>query len=524
VGAEIAGDEPMRFNARAPTSGEVASGAIELASSPSHPDALRLLPETYVRQHSVIPLTLQDGVLVVACKEPEDTRMLNEIEVLTRHRVIAVKSTEAEILAAIADRYRDRQAMDSALRALTARATKDTPRAEPRPAEVGARSPIIQLVDRIIEQGLRESASDIHVEPQQTSLRVRFRIDGMLKDAMTMPPETAGPIASRIKVMANLDIVDRHRAQDGQIRIEDGERRVDIRVSTAETIWGEKIVLRLLDQGRSILGLHHLGLSQTAAAHLSELLRAPYGMIVVSGPTGSGKTTTLYAAINELDAVTQNITTIEDPVEYTFPNINQIQIRRVANLTFANGLRAILRQDPDVILVGEIRDLETAEIAVQSALTGHLVLTSLHAIDAVGVIQRFIEMGIEGYLVSSSLIGIVAQRLVRRICPFCATPYAISEAERILWNEYGRPSKTVFMRGAGCDHCSGTGYHGRVGVFEVLPLSDRLKRMVGAKAATDEIRAAAVKDGMVRLREAAIGSVDANVTTLEEVLRAVWVG
>src|SRR3989440_12169339 len=311
----------------------------------------------------------------------------------------------------------------------------------------------------------------------------------------------APSLSSRIKVMANLDIVDRHRSQDGQIRHETEGRQVDIRVSTAETIWGEKVVLRLLDQGRTVLSLDQLGLEADGYRTMSRLLRSPFGMVVVSGPTGSGKTTSLYAAIKELDPVAQNIMTIEDPVEYTFPNINQIQIRRMANLTFANGLKAILRQDPDVILVGEIRDLETAEIAVQSALTGHLVLSSLHATDSAGVIQRFIEMGIEGFLLSSALIGVLAQRLVRRICTQCRIDYQPSPDEMALWAAHSRGAPRRFARGRGCAHCAGTGYRGSVGVFEVLTVTDEIKRLISSRASAQPIREAAVREGMRSMRQ-----------------------
>jgi type IV pilus assembly protein PilB len=256
---------------------------------------------------------------------------------------------------------------------------------------------------------------------------------------------------------------------------------------------------------------------------MAQLLKSPYGMIVVSGPTGSGKTTSLYAAIRELDPISQNITTIEDPVEYTFDNINQIQIRRVANLNFANGLKAILRQDPDVILVGEIRDLETAEIAIQSALTGHLVLSSLHATDAAGVVQRFIEMGIEGFLISSALVGVVAQRLVRRICSHCREEYEPPEEQMMLWRQYGTGDKKRFYRGLGCVHCAGTGYRGRIGVFEVLYLSEAMKLLVSSKAPAQALRELGLAEGMVSLRADAVQKVAADMTTLAEVMRCVWV-
>jgi len=387
---------------------------------------------------------------------------------------------------------------------------------------ISAASPVVQIVNLVLKQGLRDRASDIHIEPQEDRLRIRFRIDGLLVDALTLPKTMAPSLASRIKVMANMDIVDRHRAQDGQLRVEQDGRNVDVRVATTETIWGEKVVLRLLDQGRTVLSLDELGLADHGYRSLAKLLRSPYGMIIVSGPTGSGKTTSLYAAIKELDPVAQNIMTIEDPVEYTFPNINQIQIRRMANLTFANGLKAILRQDPDVILVGEIRDLETAEIAVQSALTGHLVLSSLHATDAAGVIQRFIEMGVEGFLLSSSLIGVVAQRLVRRNCTYCQEPYQPSIEERQLWAVHRNELKPVFFRGRGCNHCAGTGYRGRVGVFEVLQLSDGIKRLISQKASGSDIRALAQEEGMVDMRTDGIAKVEHDMTTLSEVIRCVW--
>ena len=493
-------------------------GELELNDTPSDRDALALLSEAYARENVVIPLALSGGTLTVACASPTDGRLLHELKALTRHPIVALKAPEVEILQAIEERYELFAGVNVHIEAF--RVHEASLQTTPLSA-INENSPVVQIATMIIEQGLRDRASDIHLEPQQDRLRVRFRIDGLLTDAISLPATMGPSLSSRIKVLANMDIVDRHRAQDGQMRIDKGERHIDIRVSTAETIWGEKVVLRLLDQSRTILKLDQLGLEKSGFERVSRLLRSPYGMVVVSGPTGSGKTTTLYAAITQLDPLVQNITTIEDPVEYTFENINQMQIKKVANLTFANGLKAILRQDPDVILVGEIRDVETAEIAVQSALTGHLVLTSLHATDASGVIQRFIEMGVESFLVSSSLIGVVAQRLIRQICAACAEEYTPSPDEMALWREF-RTDAGPFRHGRGCGHCAGTGFRGRTGVFEVLPVTEGIKLLITGGASAHQIREQAIGEGMMSMRAAAVGKVAEGVTTLSEVMRCVW--
>jgi type IV pilus assembly protein PilB len=500
-----------------------ARATVDLGTSPSQNDALALVPEAYAQANDLIPLRVQDGVLYIASVDPGDMAILSEVQVLSRHRVRALAAPRAEIHEAIRQRYKVLPHVDEHVRAFTQRVGPQVSADRSAIQSINEQSPVVNVVNIIIAQGLRDRASDIHLEPQESHLRVRFRIDGLLTDALRLPRSMASSLASRIKVMANLDIVDKHRAQDGQIRLETEGRQVDIRVSTAETIWGEKAVLRLLDQSRTVLSLDQLGLEAEGYSTMSRLLRSPFGMIVVSGPTGSGKTTTLYAAIKELDPISQNITTIEDPVEYTFENINQIQIRKVANLTFANGLKSILRQDPDVILVGEIRDLETAEIAIQSALTGHLVLSSLHATDSAGVIQRFIEMGIEGFLVSSALIGVAAQRLVRRICGYCKEPYEPGADERRLWLEYGTYDKSVFYHGRGCTHCAHTGFRGRIGVFEALPITDTIKRLVSARAAAQDIREQAVREGMTTLRGDGVQKVAEDQTTLAEVIRCVWI-
>ena len=522
-GAPFHGPAEVESKPTAPAPARDATATVDLGTSPSDSEALALVPEAYAAANDLIPLRIQGGVLVVACADPSDTSIRSELQVLTRRRVRALTAPPAEIQEAIRQRYKVLPHVDEHVRAFTQRTGAHLADDRSPLRSITEQSPVVNVVNIIIAQALRDRASDIHLDPQQSYLRVRFRIDGILTDKLRLPRTMAQSLSSRIKVMANLDIVDRHRAQDGQIQHESEGRRVDIRVSTAETIWGEKVVLRLLDQARTVLRLDQLGLEAHGYETMSRLQRSPFGMIVVSGPTGSGKTTTLYAAIKELDPISQNITTIEDPVEYTFENINQLAIRKVANLTFANGLRAILRQDPDVILVGEIRDMETAEIAIQSALTGHLVLTSVHATDAAGVIQRFLEMGIEGFLVSSALIGVAAQRLVRRICTYCKEAYEPSPDERRLWLEYGSSNKETFYHGRGCTHCAYTGFRGRIGAFEVLPVTDGIRRLISARASADAIRQHALSEGMVPLRRDAVQKVAADITTLAEVIRCVWV-
>ena len=494
---------------------------VDLHRVRSEDAALALISENYAMEHLVLPLSVANGTLRVATADPTNLPLLAELRVMTRREVEAALAPKSQLQDAIRERYKVLPGVVEQVRAFE---EQDRRRA-PVPIELAAlteNAPVVQIVNLLITQGLRDRASDIHIEPKKDHVRVRYRIDGVLTEALRLPISLAPALASRIKVMAELDIVERHRSQDGQIQLTIDDHPIDIRVATVETIWGEKVVLRLLDKARTLLHLHELGFGDVHYRQLSALLRAPFGMIVVSGPTGSGKTTTLYAAVNELDGVGRNIMTIEDPVEYTFEDVNQVQIRRMAQITFANGLKAILRQDPDVILVGEIRDLETAEIAVQSALTGHLVLSSLHATDAAGVLQRFGEMGIEGFLISSSVTGIVAQRLVRRICEHCRAPYQLSVEEADLHRQLSNVEKTTFTRGAGCDQCARTGYRGRIGVFEVLTLTDAIKRLIANRASVEEIRKRALKDGMVTMRKDAVGKVDQDITTMSEVIRSVY--
>ena len=378
------------------------------------------------------------------------------------------------------------------------------------------------MVGRILTQAMRDRASDVHIEPTETGLRVRYRIDGALKEVLTLPASMGVGLISRIKIMAGMNIVERRRPQDGQLRTDVDGREVDVRVSTLATIWGEKCVMRLLDRTRSVMRLADLGMPEDSTKTYSDFARAPFGMVLCAGPTGSGKTTTLYATLTEIADPSRNVMTIEDPVEYVFPSINQIQTNEQAGLTFATGLRSILRQDPDVILVGEIRDVETARIAVQSALTGHLVLSSLHATDSVSALHRFLDMGIESFLVASSVIGIVGQRLVRRICPSCQAAYTLTAEERTFYEESGGPEKSEFVRGQGCNFCSGTGYLGRIGVYELLRITPEIKRLVVGWATQDELRRLAERQGMRSLREEAINLVAHDVTTVSEVIRSIY--
>ena len=481
-------------------------------------DALALIPESYAREHTILPIRLNGEELEVVTVDPGDLALFAELKVLTRKRIKPVLAVRSEIEQAIAQSYKLRTGVDRHVRSFEE--TFQPGRGARRLAEVKQDAPVVQIVDLIIAEGAGERASDIHIEPQQDHLRVRFRIDGVLHDATQLPAALAAPIASRVKLLANLDIVDRRHSQDGQIQTTVDGRPLDIRVGTIETIWGEKVVLRLLERSRSILSLDTLGFSPAALSIFRSLINSPYGMILVTGPTGSGKTTTLYSALGELDHAEQNIMTIEDPVEYTFEGVNQIQINKLAGITFANGLRAILRQDPDAILVGEIRDKETAEISVQSALTGHLVLSSLHATDSIGAIYRFLEMGIEPFMVTSAVTGVLAQRLVRRICPRCGVDYEPAADELTFYRSVGGRGMT-FRRGTGCAFCAHTGFHGRVGVYEVLRISDAIKRLLIRDAPPEALRERALNEGMTTLRTSGLQKVDEGQTTIAEVMRSV---
>ena len=390
------------------------------------------------------------------------------------------------------------------------------------PEIVADDAPVVQVVDRILTQAMRDRASDVHIEPADEIVRVRFRIDGALKEILQLPAAIGPGLVSRIKIMANMNIVERRRPQDGQLTINIDGKEVDVRVATTATIMGESCVMRLLDKTRSVLRLNDLGMPVDTHEAYSKIVRAPFGMVLCAGPTGSGKTTTLYATLSEVSNPTLNVMTIEDPVEYVFPSINQIQTNEQAGLTFATGLRSILRQDPDVILVGEIRDVETTRVAVQSALTGHFVVSSLHATDSVSALHRFLDMGIESFLIASSVLAVVGQRLLRRVCPSCKAPYQPSDEELVFYEESGGPPKTEFFQGTGCNFCTHTGYKDRIGIYELLIMTPELRRLVVGWATQEELRNMAVKQGMRTLRQEAINLVNQDITSISEVIRSVY--
>ena len=497
----------------------------DLRQTTPEPDALALIPDSMAREHFVIPITLDEVGLHVAMADRPTPELLTLLAQSSGTPIRPMLAPLREIRRAIDNNYRAIGGLDYLVQAFEA---VETTRRRPIDTNttmadvVEDDAPVVQVVGRILTQAMRDRASDVHIEPTEGGIRVRYRIDGALKEVLTLPASMGVGLISRIKIMAGMNIVERRRPQDGQLRTEIDGREVDVRVATVSTIWGEKCVMRLLDRTRSVLHLAELGMPADSAETYSNFVRAPFGMVLCAGPTGSGKTTTLYATLTEIADPTRNVMTIEDPVEYIFPSINQIQTNEQAGLTFATGLRSILRQDPDVILVGEIRDVETARIAVQSALTGHLVLSSLHATDSVSALHRFLDMGIESFLVASSIIGIVGQRLVRRICPSCTESYTLTDAERAFYDESGGPEKTEFVRGGGCNFCSGTGYQERIGVYELLRITPEIKRLIVGWATQDELRRLAERQGMRSLRLEAIDLVARDVTTVSEVIRSIY--
>jgi len=483
--------------------------------------ALALIPESIARRYVAIPLDIVGDELVVVMEDPSDIQAIDDMAIRSGIRIRPALGLRNDIAEALDLYYQARGEIERQLVQIQPEPQTIT---EPRlSADLVAQNPVARVVELLIEQAIRDRASDIHVTPELANLRVRYRIDGILHDALTIPPSAHSALISRIKVLAGMNIAERRRPQDGQFTFQGDDCSVDIRVATAETVRGEMAVLRLLDKSPSLLELGQLGFLPNVLAAYERLYTLPFGMVLSSGPTGAGKTTTLYATLNRLNRNETNIITIEDPVEYQLDGINQIQVNRQAGITFATGLKAVMRMDPNVILVGEIRDAETAEIAVQAALTGHLVLSTIHANEAIGTIYRLIDLGVEPYLVASALAGVVAQRLVRRVCPHCSVSAEATPAERLAYElEMGSPPDGI-RRGQGCNFCSGTGYRGRTGVFETLSMTESLRHLVMHGAPTERLKEQAIADGMVPMRKDGMVKVSQGITTPHEIMQNVYV-
>lgn len=491
---------------------------INLAESNIDPAAAALIPDTLARRYAVIPVAFEGESLVVAMVDPGNVLVLDDVRAITGRRIIPRIATRADIVDAI----RRLSRYDESVADLAEQVGDDLTEEDIGTIQAAVdEAPIVKLVNTLITRAVNERASDLHIEPGERDLRVRFRIDGVLHEVMTTPRSVSGAVVSRLKIMADLDIAERRVPQDGRVSLRVGGRPIDLRVATLPSIYGEKVVLRILDKDDAILGLPELGFLPRSLERFSKSYTRPYGAILVTGPTGSGKTTTLYATLDILNRPEVNIITVEDPIEYRLPGITQVQVHRKAGLQFATVLRAILRSDPDIVLVGEVRDTETAKIAVEAALTGHLVLSTLHTNDAASSIGRLIEMGVEPYLVASAIDSILAQRLARRLCDRCKEPRQAS-AEMI--GEMGldpADGPVTIHFATGCKMCADTGYRGRVAINEVLLVTEEIERMAVERRPSNEVKMVAVEQGMSTLRADGMEKVRLGMTTLEEVLRVV---
>jgi general secretion pathway protein E len=487
------------------------------------PEALRLIPAEFCREHVLIPVETDGRSVLVVMADPGNMQVTEELRSMTGLDVRPAVGIPDEIRRAINQRYRVSSEIEREVGRAMPTDTAPLVQQEHQNLDLQlSQAPIVRTAELLLAQAVRDRASDIHLEPEEDGLRIRLRIDGVLHEVMRLPRDIHAPLVSRFKVMAGMNIAERRRPQDGQISADIEGRHVDLRAATSDSTHGEMMVLRLLDKSMSLMSLRDLGFSPVALDRHVRLLRAPFGMVLVAGPTGSGKTTTLYASLNQLDAAARKIITIEDPVEYQFAGINQIQVNQKADITFATGLRSLMRLDPDVILVGEIRDGDTARIASQAALTGHLVLTSIHANDAVGALIRLIDFGVEPFLVASSLLGVVAQRMVRRVCTYCTVDAEPSVEEQAAYEaETGAPL-TEMKRGVGCTFCADTGFLGRIGVFEILTLNEDLRHLILTGAPSSSIRERAVADGMVPMRRDGMIKAKQGIVTPAEIVRSVY--
>ncbi len=498
---------------------EMGVAYIDLANYGIEDEAITILTEQIARKYLVVPLFSLENSLGVAMADPRNVEAIDQIRLQTGLSVEPFLSAKEDIMRIIDVRYQTLGSVEEMIEDLEVTHLQDEEDEIPELKDLSDEAPITKLVNLIFAQAVRDRASDIHIEPDEHVLRIRFRIDGILYEVPSPPKNLKAAITSRIKVMSNLNIAETRKTQDGHIRMKVEGVTIDVRVSILPTVFGENVVMRILNPQSISIGLDELGFSRFNLERFQDIIFRPHGVLLNTGPTGSGKTTTLYAALQTVNSIEKNIITVEDPVEYRLMLIRQTQVNRKVGVTFANGLRAILRQDPDIIMIGEIRDLETAEIAVQAALTGHFVFSTLHTNTAAGGIPRLLHMGVEPFLASAALAGIMAQRLVRKICPQCREAY---EPAKVALNELGFDPKKKgleFFRGKGCEACRGTGYKGRVAIFELIDMSPALRNLTVARATVDEIEEQARKEGMITLKEDVMEKVTAGITTLEEMAR-----
>ena len=500
--------------------------AVDLARFEVDPKIVKMIPADLALKHLVLPLKREGRTLTVAMADPTNLNVIDDLKFITRYDIFPVIAGEYTLRQALDKNYEQVDAqLDTILKDMDAEAEEELEvlqeqEEDQAPAVVADDAPVVKLINAILTDAVKRGASDIHIEPFEHEIRVRYRVDGELQEVMKPPLKLKAALTSRIKIMSSLNIAERRVPQDGRIKLKMGKRVIDYRVSVLPVLFGEKIVMRILDKGNLTLDLSKFGFEPKAEQDLMKAILNPYGMVLVTGPTGSGKTTTLYSALSRVNTIGVNIMTAEDPVEYNLMGINQVMVRNEIGMTFAAALKAFLRQDPNIIMVGEIRDIETGGIAIKAALTGHLVLSTLHTNDAPSTITRMIDMGIEPFNVSSAVNLIVAQRLVRRICKDCKTEVKYDAVElKALGTTEKEWEGVTFYRGKGCDTCGGSGYKGRAGLYEVMAFSPELRRMILKGASTAELQQQAVADGMLTLRMDGIVKIKRGVTTLEEVVK-----
>ncbi|WP_202906821.1 GspE/PulE family protein [Abyssisolibacter fermentans] len=483
------------------------------------PNTTSLISEKLAKKHTLIPIKKTGNTILVSMLDPLNLFAIDDVEIATGLKVQPAISTKSDILRLI-DNYYGKQSAEKAVEDFKKQYNvKDFDNIDEQVLNDINNAPVVRLVNSIIRQAIKARASDIHIEPFESRVRIRFRIDGNLQEIMTPSKSTHSAIITRIKIMANMDIAEKRLPQDGRVEIKQGDTDVDLRISILPTVFGEKIVIRLLDRNNFIKSKYDLGLSHNNIIKFSDMLKNPHGIILISGPTGSGKTTTLYTILKELNTINKNLITVEDPVEYSLDGINQVQVNSKIGLNFADGLRSILRQDPDIIMIGEIRDTETAQIAVRAAITGHLVISTIHTNDAPSTITRLIDMGIKPYLISGSVVSIVAQRLVRKICPVCKVKYKPDEYEM---KTLDIDKNTFLYKGKGCSKCYNTGYIGRTGIHEIMYIDNEIRNLIDNKSSITTVRLKAKEKGMISLIENCKELVLKGITTIDELSRITY--